>query len=228
MNDVINKTIDKINKVNGTNNSKIYNSHLYWSQKPFNICDILIDSLSKPGDVICDPFMGSGVTVFESVKLDNKRRAIGIEINDYPIYLLETLLGKHNISDFVCDARDMIKKMWASNASLYETICPTCCSKNQVSKSLFQYNSRGGKVLEKVYFKCNNCKKNYEKIDENDISKFDNNDISNVSYFKNIDLIPDSRIAVRENESLFDIFTERKLRIQKIVYLFIDWNTTSC
>lgn len=211
MSEIICKTIKQINEVTGTNNSKVYNSHLYWSQKPYNICDILINNLSNPGDVICDPFMGSGVTIFEAIKTDNNRKAIGVEINDYPIYLLKTLLGKYDIDEFCSEAKKVIKEIEMLCSPLYETICPKCGSKLQINKSLFQYDNNNEMVLQKVYCKCNKCKQNIEKIDNNDIDLFVNQDISNVSDFKNINLIPDSRIAVRENETLFDIFTKRNI-----------------
>lgn len=56
---------ERIANIVATNKNDIYNSHLYWSQKPYNICDILIEELTEEGDVIFDPFMGSGVTIIE-------------------------------------------------------------------------------------------------------------------------------------------------------------------
>ena len=37
------KIKDKINKATATNRNDLYDSHIYWSQKPYNICDILIN-----------------------------------------------------------------------------------------------------------------------------------------------------------------------------------------
>lgn len=50
----------KIKNTVASNNNDLYKSHLYWSQKPYNICDILIESFSEKGDIVFDPFMGSG------------------------------------------------------------------------------------------------------------------------------------------------------------------------
>ena len=60
---------------------------MYWSQKAFNICDTLINSLSNRGDVVFDPFLGSGVTTLEAIKTDLSRCAIGCDINDMPLFI---------------------------------------------------------------------------------------------------------------------------------------------
>ena len=63
----INNLKQVITNIQATNKNDIYTSNLYWSQKPFNVCDAIIESLSEKGDIIFDPFMGSGVTVIESI-----------------------------------------------------------------------------------------------------------------------------------------------------------------
>lgn len=72
------KSIDEVKKeiysTSASNKNPLYDSHIYWSQKPFNICDILIDAFSKEGDVIFDPFLGSGVTLLQSISNDKKEK----------------------------------------------------------------------------------------------------------------------------------------------------------
>ena len=208
----IEEAIKTIDATTGTNNSPIYNSHLYWSQKPFNICDILLEKLSAPGDIVCDPFMGSGVTIMQSLTDNKKRLPIGIEINDYPIFLLKTLLQKHNIFDFVNESKEILAKIASYQFDLYKTICPCCGTEAIIDKTMFSYAPDGSKVVDAVYAKCPYCKENIQNISTLDaelFAKFDNDEFSD---FENIDLIPDSRIAVRENETLYDIFTKRNIK----------------
>jgi len=40
---------------------------------------LLVDHYSRPGDVVCDPFMGAGTTGVAAVTL--KRRFVGVEID---------------------------------------------------------------------------------------------------------------------------------------------------
>ena len=49
-----------------------YLMHRYWGRKPHNIINQYIKNFSKDGDTILDPFMGSGVVIIESLKLNRK------------------------------------------------------------------------------------------------------------------------------------------------------------
>ena len=51
------------------------------SQKPVSILKEIISYLTDPGDVVLDPFMGSGSTLEAAREL--KRKAIGIEKDEY-------------------------------------------------------------------------------------------------------------------------------------------------
>lgn len=50
------------------------------TQKPEKLCAKLILASSKPGDMVFDPFMGSGTTCVTAKKL--RRRYLGIELNE--------------------------------------------------------------------------------------------------------------------------------------------------
>ena len=67
---------------------------MYWSQKPYNICDILMRAFQK-GDIVFDPFMGWGHTNTSNNK-KYLRKAVGVEINQVPIFIIEVLLKKYN------------------------------------------------------------------------------------------------------------------------------------
>lgn len=70
----------------------IYALHKYWSKKPYNIIRDFIKRYSKPGDIILDPFSGSGISITEAIITN--RRAIGIDINPIAIFITEQLLNK--------------------------------------------------------------------------------------------------------------------------------------
>lgn len=49
-------------------------------QKPTDLLSFLIEKSTNKGDIVVDPFMGSGATVFAAHFLD--RKPIGIELNE--------------------------------------------------------------------------------------------------------------------------------------------------
>ena len=93
----INQIKAQIRNTEASNRNPLYDSHIYWSQKPYNICDILIEGLSEENDIVFDPFLGSGVTLLEAVNKQHKRIGIGCEINDAPLFIIKTYYQKYRL-----------------------------------------------------------------------------------------------------------------------------------
>lgn len=64
--------------------------HPYWARKPLNIINEIIASYSTQGDLICDPFVGSGMSVFAT--LLQRSRIIASDINPLSIFLTQSLI----------------------------------------------------------------------------------------------------------------------------------------
>lgn len=64
--------------------------HPYWARKPLNVIETIIEHLTEEGDVVIDPFMGSGTTIFAALK--TKRSAIGSDINPLSRFIVAGLL----------------------------------------------------------------------------------------------------------------------------------------
>jgi adenine-specific DNA methylase len=52
----------------------MYNWHKFWSRKTWNVVGEFIRTYSKEGEIVFDPFGGSGVVAMEALK--NKRRVV--------------------------------------------------------------------------------------------------------------------------------------------------------
>lgn len=65
------------------------------SQKPLNLISKLVLSSTDPGDIVLDPFIGSGTTA--EACLMNKRKYIGIEINVEYKSIIEKRLNKFRL-----------------------------------------------------------------------------------------------------------------------------------
>src|SRR3982751_3224510 len=62
-----------------------YGSHQYFTKRAWNVVQAYIKHYSKPGDVVCDPYGGSGVTAIEALVL--ARKAIYLDISEWATFL---------------------------------------------------------------------------------------------------------------------------------------------
>ena len=199
---------NEILSITATNRSPLYDSHIYWAQKPYNICDILIDKLSNEGEIVFDPFLGSGVTLLESIKKANKRVGIGCEINEAPLFIVKTLLKKYNLSGYK-QASELFKKRLNGLFGYYHTICPECGCDAIITSVIFDKLTRAAEIeIKTINYRCictakgnkTASQEDYQKINIKHIPKY----IDNQSK-----LIPNTKIAVYENQTISQIFTGR-------------------
>ena len=189
------------------------------------VCDKLIDSLSNRGDVIFDPFLGSGVTTLEAIKTDLSRCAIGCDINDMPIFISKILLSINSTPKIKNVLDNFTKKLDALNC-YYETICPKCKSTGIISKVIFDKPERTGSkiTIKTINYSCACSKKGIKLADENDYAK-----LTTLQPLKNIsdtDLLYNSKIAVTENDNITNIFTGRNLSVlDEILSLISKYDT---
>lgn len=200
----------RISNTEPSKNNEIYSTSLYWSKKPYNICDILIEELSQEKDTIFDPFMGSGVTVIESVKNKYNRKAIGCEINEMPIFIVETLLKNYDISKFEKDAKKMLVSL-DDIERYYYTKCPKCGEQAIMHSMLFDIDKNNEYIAKNLKCNCKECGNSNKKPDKYDIKKLiDDYNIDNISFEI---MHENSKLAVYKNETIADIFTNRNLKV---------------
>jgi 16S rRNA G966 N2-methylase RsmD len=72
--------------------------HKYWGKKPVEPLAFLIERLTQPGDLVIDPFSGSGVTGFAAVGL--KRRYLGVDVNPVACRLSSLVLDPPELKEF--------------------------------------------------------------------------------------------------------------------------------
>ena len=64
--------------------------HGYFTKQVWSVVQAYINAFTQPGDVILDPFGGSGVTAIEALMLG--RRAIHVDLNPLSQFIVQTLL----------------------------------------------------------------------------------------------------------------------------------------
>ena len=80
---------------------KISKIHKYWSRKPWNLMEYEIRKNSLEGEVVLDPFCGSGSVGLESVL--KGRNFIGYDLNPFAIKLCESTLASNFDSEIFGD-----------------------------------------------------------------------------------------------------------------------------
>ncbi len=205
----IEKFREKLEDINATNKSPLYNNMLYWSQKPFNVTDLILDLFSNDGDIVMDPFMGSGVTLIESLNKKYNLKSIGVDINDVPIFLCKTSLAK--LEKSTIDKLKELKKTIEKHNNVYYTKCPVCNNDNAIIKKIV-YDTKPDFVINDIIYNCGCNKKDlHKKADSEDVNEFIKK--RKITSIKDIPLLENSRIAVKSNEKISDKFSNRSFYI---------------
>ena len=208
-NNQIEKIRNELKNIKATNKSPLYNNMLYWSQKPYNVTDLILDLYTKDGDVVMDPFMGSGVTLIESLNKKYNLKSIGVDINDVPVFLCKTALTKLSLTA-VDELKKLVEKIKLLNCYYY-TNCPLCESSKAIIKKII-YDTKPELKINDIIYTCSCSEKDLHKNpDMRDMNEFIKKRV--VNSIKNIPLIENSRIAVKKNERISDKFSNRSFYI---------------
>jgi 16S rRNA G966 N2-methylase RsmD len=101
--------------------------HGYFTKQAWNVVAEYIKNFSKPGDLILDPFAGSGITPIEA--LMNNRKAISIDINPMAVFMVQSLIAPVKQSE-LSDAFQRVKE---------EYIKKEPKTKKEIQKALKKY-----------------------------------------------------------------------------------------
>ena len=102
----------------------MYLLHKWWARKPHNVVRAYIEAYSNPGDVVLDPFLGSGPTVVEAVR--SGRRALGFDLDPLAIFISRFTSLHVNLKTFTSHYEAVRKAVQKEIEKLYLTSCPKC------------------------------------------------------------------------------------------------------
>ena len=94
-----------------------YLMHKYWARKPHNVINECINVLTDEGDVVLDPFCGSGVTLREGALLG--RKCVGFDLNPVANLISRVLLSPPEPDAFNAEFNKIFDKAYSKYGYLY-------------------------------------------------------------------------------------------------------------
>lgn len=190
-------------------------------RKSPDIAEKVIESVCDSGDIIYDPFMGSGSFVYAA--MGKVKKIYATELDNYTFNAVAVLMNRVNMLKLE-ELFDIIKSnVYEEIMALYETSC--CGCKNYINKVLFDpeegkegyFNPSGNReIVEgknvKLVEKCPVCGEKSKRFDEDDYKKLISLDKINVDRFPKNQYIVNSRINITSSTGAdkYDrIFTQR-------------------
>lgn len=110
----------------GSRHTRTYRLHAYWSKKPHEVLRECIESLTRPGEVVLDPFCGSGGTLVVAAMLG--RRAIGVDRSPAAAFISQSALSLPSAATIRASWSALLERVEPEIKPLYMTVCHRCNS----------------------------------------------------------------------------------------------------
>jgi len=118
-----------------TKATAIYNMHTYWSKKPHDAIRQYIRHYTKPGDLVLDPFCGSGGTALAA--LMEGRKAIAIDRSPAATFITKNYCTPMDIQKFEAAVSSVFKLMHPYLKLLYSVKCPSCDKAGEIGYTVY-------------------------------------------------------------------------------------------
>jgi len=107
-----------------TKATAIYNMHTYWSKKPHDAIQQYIRHYTQPGDLVLDPFCGSGGTALAA--LMEGRAAIAIDLSPAATFITKNYCTPVDVDELQRAFEELKARVKPEMDWLYETRCDRC------------------------------------------------------------------------------------------------------
>jgi hypothetical protein len=187
--------------------------HKYWGKKPTESICYLIDRCTKEGDIVMDPFLGSGLISREC--LLRNRPFVGIDINPFSIEHASLLLNLPSRQEYYQALIEIENKVAEKIGNTYQT------SEGKIAS---HYIWEGNEIVS-VWAKPETGRSRIElEPSELDLDTYSTHKDYKPLHFRNLRFFTNSRINVKPTMTVSDIFTGRAMRnIDLLIESFFDY-----
>jgi len=198
----------------------MYLMHKFWARKPHNVVAEYIKRYSRKGEVVLDPFVGSGVTAIEALKLG--RKAVAIDLDPISSFITRMTLIPVDLSKFKNAFEKIKTKVESEIQKLYQTECPKCGHEATVLATIWLRENNQPIELRLFCSSCNKRRK--KKLTPSDMEK-----ITDIDKMEILHWYPKDELRYPSGEEfqegthigidkVSDLFTKRNLIALSIVY----------
>jgi len=131
-----------------TKATAIYNMHTYWSKKPHDAIRQYIRHYTEEGDLVLDPFCGSGGTALAA--LMEGRKAIAIDRSPAATFITKNYCTPVDPDELQAAFEELKAKVKPEIDWLYETRCDRCGGKATTAYTIYSQVFQCPRCLEKV------------------------------------------------------------------------------
>jgi DNA modification methylase len=121
--------------IESTKATAIYNMHTYWSKKPHDAIREYIRHYTKKGDLVLDPFCGSGGTALAA--LMEGRKAIAIDRSPAATFITKNYCTPVDVAELKQAFEELKRKVKPEIDWLYETKCDRCGGKATTAYTVY-------------------------------------------------------------------------------------------
>lgn len=131
-----------------TKATAIYNMHTYWSKKPHDAIRQYIRHYTQPGDLVLDPFCGSGGTALAA--LMEGRAAIAIDLSPAATFITKNYCTPVDVDELQRAFEELQQKVKPEMDWLYATRCDRCDGRATTAYTVYSQVFQCPRCLEKT------------------------------------------------------------------------------
>lgn len=118
-------------------NTYVYDAHTYHTKVPPEGIELLIEHYTRKGDVILDPFCGSGMTGIAAQR--KKRKVLLSDLSPAATFIAENLNSPVDADRYFDAVTELLRRAEHLNRFLYSTKCRECGKDAQVLYTVWSY-----------------------------------------------------------------------------------------